>query len=127
MQITNYELGIVLPLYSKEEIEKVSCFERPPKKYGGKDRPWVSMIYSCMDSRTLNRDALCRCKKKALDYMHTDHVVCDIRMCDVFGRSRPVTCIFTFSQEGITAVPITNHIGELNRMSSHLDTYLRSG
>ncbi|ETW80095.1 hypothetical protein HETIRDRAFT_459808 [Heterobasidion irregulare TC 32-1] len=41
LNITNYELGIVLPLYSQEEIESVSCFERPPKKYGSNDRPWM--------------------------------------------------------------------------------------
>ena len=79
MQITNYELGIVLPLYSKEEVENVSCFERPPKKYGDKDRPWVSMMSSFRGSRTLNRGALCRRKKNALDYMRTVHLVCGFR------------------------------------------------
>lgn len=38
----NYELGILFPLYSEEEIERVSCFKRPPRKYVlGEDRPWI--------------------------------------------------------------------------------------
>lgn len=38
----NYELGILFPLYSEKEIEKVSCFKRPPRKYLlGEDRPWI--------------------------------------------------------------------------------------
>ena len=42
-QVTNYELGIVLPLKSEEEIEGIACWERPAKKYViGKDEPWVS-------------------------------------------------------------------------------------
>ncbi|KAL4077535.1 tyrosyl-DNA phosphodiesterase-domain-containing protein [Scleroderma citrinum] len=38
----NYELGILFPLYSQKEVEKVSCFKRPPRKYVlGEDRPWI--------------------------------------------------------------------------------------
>lgn len=38
----NYELGIVFPLYSEQEVERVSCFKRPPRKYVlGEDRPWI--------------------------------------------------------------------------------------
>ena len=41
-QITNYELGILIPLRSEEEIEKMTCWERPPQKYVlGRDEPWV--------------------------------------------------------------------------------------
>ncbi|KAG6331157.1 hypothetical protein ID866_7933 [Astraeus odoratus] len=43
LNIVNYELGIVFPLYSEQEVNTVSCFKRPPRKYVlGKDRPWVS-------------------------------------------------------------------------------------
>ncbi|KAI6160265.1 hypothetical protein EDD17DRAFT_1834005 [Pisolithus thermaeus] len=38
----NYELGILFPLYNEQEVEKVSCFRRPPRKYVlGEDRPWT--------------------------------------------------------------------------------------
>ena len=43
-QITNYELGILIPLHSQEEIDRVACWERPPQKYvSGRDEPWVSL------------------------------------------------------------------------------------
>ncbi|CAL1698599.1 unnamed protein product [Somion occarium] len=39
---TNFELGIVFPLRSAEELERVACWERPPRKYVlGKDEPWM--------------------------------------------------------------------------------------
>ncbi|PIL25690.1 hypothetical protein GSI_11440 [Ganoderma sinense ZZ0214-1] len=42
LNITNYELGILLPLHSEEEIESVACWERPPQKYViGRDEPWI--------------------------------------------------------------------------------------
>ncbi|KAI6046605.1 tyrosyl-DNA phosphodiesterase-domain-containing protein [Pisolithus marmoratus] len=38
----NYELGILFPLYNEKEVERVSCFRRPPRKYVlGEDRPWI--------------------------------------------------------------------------------------
>ncbi|EIW76911.1 phospholipase D nuclease [Coniophora puteana RWD-64-598 SS2] len=37
----NYELGIVMPLYNDEDIDRVSCFKHPPKKYGSDDVPWM--------------------------------------------------------------------------------------
>ena len=41
-QITNYELGILIPLHSQEEVDRVACWERPPQKYViGRDEPWV--------------------------------------------------------------------------------------
>ena len=44
-QITNYELGILIPLHSQEEVDRVACWERPPQKYvSGRDEPWVSLI-----------------------------------------------------------------------------------
>ncbi|EIN05149.1 phospholipase D/nuclease, partial [Punctularia strigosozonata HHB-11173 SS5] len=42
MNITNYEIGIVLPLTSGKEADAIACWERPPRKYvPGKDVPWV--------------------------------------------------------------------------------------
>ncbi|KAI6134262.1 tyrosyl-DNA phosphodiesterase I [Pisolithus croceorrhizus] len=41
LENVNYELGILFPLYNEQEVEKVSCFRRPPRKYVlGDDRPW---------------------------------------------------------------------------------------
>ncbi|KAF8128029.1 hypothetical protein EV363DRAFT_452845 [Boletus edulis] len=42
LNVVNYELGIVFPLYGEEDVKRVSCFKRPPKKYVlGEDRPWI--------------------------------------------------------------------------------------
>ncbi|KAF9258761.1 phospholipase D/nuclease [Marasmius fiardii PR-910] len=40
MNIRNYELGIVFPLKSKADVEKVAAWERPPPKYAGVE-PWI--------------------------------------------------------------------------------------
>ena len=44
--MTNYELGIVFPLKDEAEIDRVVCYERPPKQYDSKDRPWVSLLFA---------------------------------------------------------------------------------
>ncbi|RDB17512.1 Tyrosyl-DNA phosphodiesterase 1 [Hypsizygus marmoreus] len=41
LNISNYEVGIVFPLKDKEEADRIACFERPPRKYAGKDEPWI--------------------------------------------------------------------------------------
>ncbi|KAL5520516.1 hypothetical protein ACEPAG_9740 [Sanghuangporus baumii] len=42
LNIVNYELGIVLPLRSFEELDKVACWKRPARQYvKGVDRPWM--------------------------------------------------------------------------------------
>ena len=42
LQIMNYELGIVIPLRTTEEVETVACWKRPARKYvDGVDRAWV--------------------------------------------------------------------------------------
>ncbi|KAI0350558.1 phospholipase D/nuclease [Trametes cingulata] len=42
LNVTNYELGIVLPLRSQEEVDRLTCWERPPPKYAlGRDEPWM--------------------------------------------------------------------------------------
>ncbi|KAI9431173.1 phospholipase D/nuclease [Lactarius indigo] len=42
LNVTNYELGIVFPLKDEAEIDRVVCYERPPKRYGPRDRPWAN-------------------------------------------------------------------------------------
>ncbi|KAI8996303.1 tyrosyl-DNA phosphodiesterase-domain-containing protein [Trametes punicea] len=42
LNVNNYELGIVIPLRSQEEADRVACWERPPPKYVlGRDEPWM--------------------------------------------------------------------------------------
>ncbi|KAI0944736.1 hypothetical protein AcW1_002374 [Taiwanofungus camphoratus] len=42
LNITNYELGIVMPLKSGKDADRIACWERPSKKYIlGKDEPWI--------------------------------------------------------------------------------------
>ncbi|KDQ27470.1 hypothetical protein PLEOSDRAFT_51208 [Pleurotus ostreatus PC15] len=42
LNIKNYELGIVFPLKDEAEVERVACWQRPPRKYvPGDDRPWM--------------------------------------------------------------------------------------
>ncbi|KAH9929332.1 tyrosyl-DNA phosphodiesterase-domain-containing protein [Fomitopsis serialis] len=42
LNITNYELGILLPIYSEDEANRLTCWERPPRKYAlGRDEPWI--------------------------------------------------------------------------------------
>ncbi|KIJ62339.1 hypothetical protein HYDPIDRAFT_30594 [Hydnomerulius pinastri MD-312] len=42
LDIVNYELGILFPLYGEEDVRRVSCFKRPPRKYiSEEDRPWI--------------------------------------------------------------------------------------
>lgn len=41
LNITNYELGVVFPLKDQKEVDRVACWQRPPKKYLGGDEPWI--------------------------------------------------------------------------------------
>ncbi|VDC04263.1 unnamed protein product [Peniophora sp. CBMAI 1063] len=41
INVTNYELGVVLPLRSREEADAYACYERPPKKYANGVLPWM--------------------------------------------------------------------------------------
>lgn len=57
-QVVNYELGIVFPLYDEKDVERVSCFKRPARKYvSGQDRAWVSSFLRILEARMLTRDA----------------------------------------------------------------------
>ncbi|KAJ7065456.1 tyrosyl-DNA phosphodiesterase-domain-containing protein [Mycena amicta] len=40
LNVNNYELGVVLPLQTPPELDKMSAWERPPRKYGSDDVPW---------------------------------------------------------------------------------------
>ncbi|KAH6912166.1 hypothetical protein BKA70DRAFT_1145523 [Coprinopsis sp. MPI-PUGE-AT-0042] len=41
LNITNYEVGVVFPLKNETQVNTVSCFQRPPKKYATGDLPWM--------------------------------------------------------------------------------------
>ncbi|KAI0049016.1 phospholipase D/nuclease [Auriscalpium vulgare] len=41
MNITNYELGIAFPLHNEKDVDAVACYQRPPRKYGSDDIPWM--------------------------------------------------------------------------------------
>ncbi|KIJ43722.1 hypothetical protein M422DRAFT_30766 [Sphaerobolus stellatus SS14] len=45
LNITNYELGVVIPITKKEEVEEWPCWVRPPRKYGKDDEPWIQEDY----------------------------------------------------------------------------------
>ncbi|KAH9969957.1 tyrosyl-DNA phosphodiesterase-domain-containing protein [Russula compacta] len=49
LNVTNYELGIVFPLKDQADVDRVVCYERPPSRYGSRDRPWMQE-----ESRVLN-------------------------------------------------------------------------
>ncbi|EPQ56055.1 phospholipase D/nuclease [Gloeophyllum trabeum ATCC 11539] len=42
LNITNYEMGIVFPIKTSKDVDRVAAWERPPCKYeSGKDVPWM--------------------------------------------------------------------------------------
>jgi tyrosyl-DNA phosphodiesterase-1 len=41
LNVMNYELGIVFSLRDEADVDRVVCYERPPKRYGSRDRPWM--------------------------------------------------------------------------------------
>jgi hypothetical protein len=47
LKITNYELGIVIPLPAENTdaaADEIACWTRPPRAYvKGVDEPWVSL------------------------------------------------------------------------------------
>ena len=42
LNVTNYELGVVFPIKDEEQLKSVQLWERPPRRYGREDEPWVS-------------------------------------------------------------------------------------
>ncbi|KAJ7330439.1 hypothetical protein DFH08DRAFT_966977 [Mycena albidolilacea] len=40
LDVNNYELGVVVPLMTPEEVNIASAWERPPSKYTADDGPW---------------------------------------------------------------------------------------
>jgi len=43
LQVSNYELGVIVPVYDAKEGDDIVCWERPPKSYESQgDQPWVS-------------------------------------------------------------------------------------
>lgn len=44
LQVSNYELGVIVPLYDAKEMDDIICWERPPKSYEREgDQPWVGL------------------------------------------------------------------------------------
>lgn len=44
--MSNYELGIVTPLYSEKEANDIACWERPPTSYAENgSEPWVCLLF----------------------------------------------------------------------------------
>ncbi|KAJ7803173.1 hypothetical protein B0H14DRAFT_2889474 [Mycena olivaceomarginata] len=41
LNVNNYELGVVVPLMTPEEVNTASAWERPPSKYTADDGPWI--------------------------------------------------------------------------------------
>ncbi|KAJ7330426.1 tyrosyl-DNA phosphodiesterase-domain-containing protein [Mycena albidolilacea] len=41
LNVNNYELGVVVPLMTPEEVNIASAWERPPSKYTADDGPWI--------------------------------------------------------------------------------------
>jgi len=42
LQVSNYELGVIVPVYDVKEADGIVCWERPPKCYETQgDQPWV--------------------------------------------------------------------------------------
>ncbi|GJE97021.1 tyrosyl-DNA phosphodiesterase [Phanerochaete sordida] len=42
LNVTNYELGVLVPLDTPQDADRVACWERPPRKYVlGTDEPWM--------------------------------------------------------------------------------------
>jgi hypothetical protein len=42
-QVSNYELGVIVPVYDAKEADDIICWDRPPKSYESRgDQPWVS-------------------------------------------------------------------------------------
>ena len=46
LQVSNYELGVVVPVYDAKEADDIVCWERPPKGYESRgNQPWVSTYF----------------------------------------------------------------------------------
>ncbi|KAL1690371.1 hypothetical protein GGG16DRAFT_92394 [Schizophyllum commune] len=41
LNVTNYELGVVFPIKDEEQLRSVQLWERPPRRYGREDEPWI--------------------------------------------------------------------------------------
>ena len=45
--MSNYELGVIVPVYEAKEADDIVCWKRPPKSYEtGGDLPWVGTSLS---------------------------------------------------------------------------------
>ncbi|EJT99107.1 phospholipase D/nuclease [Dacryopinax primogenitus] len=52
LNISNFEMGIVLPIEDQKELERIVPWERPPRRYGPKDVPWMQEEHRNSDEPT---------------------------------------------------------------------------
>ncbi|KAF7371136.1 hypothetical protein MSAN_00748900 [Mycena sanguinolenta] len=52
LNVNNYELGVVVPLMTPEDLNMASAWERPPKKYAASDSPWACAFQSNFDTNS---------------------------------------------------------------------------
>ncbi|KZO92068.1 phospholipase D/nuclease [Calocera viscosa TUFC12733] len=52
LNIANFEMGIVVPIKDKKELEKLVPWEQPPKRYGPNDVPWMQEEHRNQDEPT---------------------------------------------------------------------------
>lgn len=86
-QITNFELGVLLPLRRKEDLDSVVCWEQPAKKYViGTDEPWVSSM-PYLSFKTLDMYPTRRCSPSRPFSLKIDH---KYYIPSVFCTLRPI-------------------------------------
>ncbi|KZT61887.1 phospholipase D/nuclease [Calocera cornea HHB12733] len=52
LNISNFEMGIVLPIRDKKELERIVPWEQPPKRYGPNDVPWMQEEHRAAEEPT---------------------------------------------------------------------------
>jgi len=52
LNISNFEMGIVLPIKDKKDLERLVPWEQPPKRYGPRDVPWIQEEHRDPDEPT---------------------------------------------------------------------------
>ncbi|KAK7031725.1 tyrosyl-DNA phosphodiesterase-domain-containing protein [Favolaschia claudopus] len=45
LTVNNFELGVVVPLTTVQDVDMASAWERPPQKYGKGDVPWMKELH----------------------------------------------------------------------------------
>ena len=75
-------MGVVLPLKNDDDVKKMTCWERPPRKYDlkGGDKAWVSAFYVEVMMQDLMSKF--RCKRKfSLKCLEEVRILLRILLC----------------------------------------------